>query len=110
MYRALGILVIIVALGLVFGGIGFAETAAQPEKAVIEAQSDSQESIELTGTVLSDNTFVDEDGENYQLAASEKNEELLEHVGQKIKLTATVMESDEGDRNISVINYELIQE
>jgi len=110
MYRALGILVIIVALGLVFGGIGFAETAAQPEKAVIEAQSDSQESIELTGTVLSDNTFEDEDGNNYQLADTEKNEELQDLVGKQIKVKATVMENDEGVEEISVISYDVIWE
>lgn len=104
MLRSAKLLAVAMVLGLVIGGTGFAETAETA------SEMEQQESIELTGTILSDNTFVDEDGENYQMAASEKNEELLEYVGQRIKVTATVMESDEGDRNISVVSYELIQE
>lgn len=113
------ILAIVMAFGLITFGVGFAEMAAEPEQADIAAHSqeadvDAQaampESIELTGTILSDNTFVDENGDNYQLADSERNEELLEYVGQRIKVTATVMESDEGLKNISVTDYELLQE
>lgn len=113
------ILAIVTALGLITFGVGFAEMAAQPESADIAAHSEEADiaaqaalpdSIELTGTVLSDNTFVDENGDNYQLADSERNEELLEFVGQRIKVKATVMESEEGLRNISVTDYEILQE
>ena len=110
MHRSVKMLAMIVALGFVICGIGFAETAAQPEKAKIATQQEAQESIELTGTVLEDNTFVDEDGENYQLADTEKNEELQDLVGKKIKVKATVMENDEGEREISVTSYDVIQE
>lgn len=113
------ILAIVMALGLVTFGIGFAEMAAEPQSADIAAHSEEADiaaqaalpdSIELTGTVLSDNTFVDDNGDNYQLADSDKNEELLEYVGQRIKVTATVMDSEEGLKNISVTDYELLQE
>jgi len=122
------ILAIVMVFGLVSFGVGFAEMAEQPEAADIAAQPELSEmathseeadiaaqealpeSIELTGTVLSDNTFVDENGDNYQLADSERNEELLEYVGQRIKVTATVMESEEGLKNISVSDYEILQE
>lgn len=113
------ILAIVMALGFIIYGIGFAEMAAEQERtdiaahsqeADINAQAAMPESVELTGTILSDNTFVDENGDNYQLADSERNEELLELVGQRIKVTATVKESEEGMKNISVTDYELLQE
>ena len=135
--KSFKILAIVMALGLITFGIGFAEMAAEPGSADIAAHSEKADmaapsekadmaahseeadiagqaalpdSIELTGTVLSDNTFVDDNGDNYQLAKSKKNEELLEHVGQRIKVTATVTESEKGMKNISVTDYKLLQE
>lgn len=113
------ILAMVMVLGLITYGIGFAGMEAQQEQAEAAAQSQAAdiaqpaapaESIELTGMVLSDNTFVDENGDNYQLADSGTSEELLDLVGQRIKVTATVLESDEGLRNLSVTDYEIIKE
>lgn len=101
------ILLMAMALGLVICGIGFAGDELAPAGAPEIIQPDS---IELTGTVLSDNTFVDENGENYQLLDSDASEDLQAYVGQKIKVTATVMESDEGLKNISISSYELVED
>lgn len=110
MCKSVRMLAIIVALGLLIGGIGCKEGAAQTEDAGFAAQPEFQESIELTGMVLSDNTFEDEEGDSYQLADTEKNELLQDLVGRKIKVEATVMENDEGIQEISVISYDLIWE
>lgn len=113
------IISIVLAFGLISYGIGLAGAEAPQEGAEIAAQADQTdileqaalpESIELTGMVLSDNTFVDENGDNYQLSDSETNEELLDYVGHRIKVKATVMESDEGLRNISVTDYEILKD
>ena len=124
------IILMAVVLGLVTCGIGFAADSAAPDRAQTPAalekapgpgpaaQERAQgpadilqpDSIQLTGTVLSDNTFVDENGENYQLLESETSDDLMSYVGQKIKVTATVMESDEGLKNISISSYELLDQ
>jgi hypothetical protein len=113
------IMLMAMVLGVAICGIGFAADfaapeGAQPPAALERAQGPADilqpDSIELTGTVLSDNTFVDENGENYQLLESETSEDLMSYVGQKIKVTATVMESDEGLKNISISSYELLEQ
>jgi hypothetical protein len=102
------------ALGLIFGGTGFAgdpEFLDQPSFVDEPAAAmEGHESVELTGTILSDNTFVDEDGEQYLLSESEKNEELQAIVGEKIKVTASVMEDEAGAKSILISNYELVTE
>jgi hypothetical protein len=117
--KSLKIFSVVLAFGLIFSGIGLAgveepqgsaEIAAQADPSDIMEQAALPESIELTGMVLSDNTFVDENGDNYQLSNSETNEELLDYVGHRIKVKATVMESDEGLRNISVTDYEILKD
>ncbi len=127
MKRVWEILVLAMIFGLVASGIGFAETATQPDKTAQaqeatqpqaqpqeatqpQAQLKTGDSIELTGTVLSDNTFVDENGESYQLSNSEKSKDLQEYVGKKVKVKATVMDSEAGEKNISITSYELIPE
>lgn len=106
-------------LWLITSGVGFAGMEMQQEPADIAVQAEGAdiaehaalpESIELTGMVLSDNTFVDENGDNYQMADSVTNEELSDYVGQRIKVTATVLESDDGLRNISVTEYEILKD
>lgn len=109
MSKALAGLAIFLVLGLIIGGTGFAEdpdSMASPEAARVEGQ----DSVELTGTILSDNTFIDENGEQYQLADSDKNEELQSIVGEKIKVTASVMENEEGVKSLAISNYELVAE
>jgi len=109
MRKSLTGLAILLVLGLIVGGTGFAadpDSMASPEKARVEGQ----DKIELTGTILSDNTFIDENGEQYQLAESDKSEELKSVVGEKIKVTASVMENDEGAKSLAISKYELVPE
>jgi hypothetical protein len=116
--KSLKIFAIVLAFGLITFGVAFAGADAPEEAAEMAAQAEpveiveqaASDSIELTGMVLSDNTFVDENGDNYQLVDSETNEELLDYVGHRIKVKATVMESDEGLRNISVTDYEILKD
>lgn len=113
MKRSGKIVLMAMVVGLLICGVGFAENAPLPERAQqMERAADifQPDSIELTGTILSDNTFVDESGENYQLMDSEASKDLQAHVGQKLKVTATVSESDEGVKNLSISSYELIEE
>ena len=120
------IILMAVVLGLVTCGLGFAADSAAPDMGQAPAALDraqgpaapdraqdpkdilQPDSIQLTGTVLSDNTFVDENGENYQLLESDTSDDLMAHVGQKIKVTATVMESKDGQKNISISSYKLL--
>lgn len=110
MGRLLRILAIILVVGLVVGGTGCKESAAQPDGDGIVTQPEEQKSIELIGTVYSDSMFVDEDGETYILADTDKNAELSDLGGETIKVKATVMENDEGEREISIISYEVVQD
>lgn len=81
------------------------KTAAKIE----DAASTDVETIELTGSVLQDNTFVDENGQSYELAASEANKVCKSLVGEKIKVQATVMEQKEGLKSMIVSSYEIIK-
>lgn len=98
----------LMVLGLIMGGTGFAEDPAYldaPEPAAMESHNE----VELTGTILSDNTFVDENGEQYLLSESERSDEFRAIVGEKIKVTASVMEDEAGAKSIAISDYELVE-
>ena len=97
-------------IGLMIGQIGYEESAAQWEEDGIVSQPEEQKSIELIGTVYNDSMFVDEDGETYLLTDTDKTAELSDLGGETIKVKATVMENDEGEREISIISYEVVQD
>ena len=110
MNRLFRILAIILVFGFVIGGIGCTDSAAQSEEDGIITQPEEQKSIELIGTVYNDSMFVDEDGETYILADTDKNAELKNLGEETIKVKATIMENDDGGREISIISYEVIQD
>ncbi len=109
------VLAVMMVFGLVIATIGVAgEMTDIPENIPAKAEDaaallNAGKNVELTGTILNDNTFVDESGQNYELAASDANSMLQELVGEKIKVQATVMEESEGIRSIVVSSYELIK-
>jgi uncharacterized protein YbcI len=84
--------------------------AQQPAQQVVQQQMDqAAQQVELTGTLTSANQFIADSGENYQLIPSAKSTELREHLGEKVKLKATVMEDNEGFKSIDVSDYEVLK-
>lgn len=67
------------------------------------------EHIEMTGSVLNDHTFMDENGQNYHLGATQANMPLLDMVGERIKVKATVLETKGAVKSIAVSSYEIIK-
>lgn len=63
----------------------------------------------ITGTVNDDYQIVTDDGTAYTVEASETGDEVVELVGQKVKVTGTVEES-EGENMITVTSYVVIEE
>lgn len=106
----------VLSLVLVFGmaAVGVAgELTKMAEKSPLKAEAvsitDAANSVEMTGTILKDNTFVDESGQSYQLGDSETNKLLQSMIGEKIKINATVMEKSEDLKSIFVTSYEVIK-
>jgi hypothetical protein len=81
-----------------------AQAPAQPQ----QMEQDNPQ-VELTGTLTSANQFIDDSGKNYQLIPSEKGAQLQEHLGEKVRVKATVMEDNEGFKSIDVSDYEIIE-
>ncbi|MBU1163603.1 MAG: hypothetical protein KKA75_05570 [Proteobacteria bacterium] len=66
------------------------------------------EEITIKGTVNDKYQIVSEDGQIYEVAESEKGDEVvLQNIGKIVKISGTIEESDEGDKIITVISYEV---
>jgi hypothetical protein len=63
----------------------------------------------ITGTINDDYQVVTDDNQVYDVADNEKGDEMLELIGKKVKVTGMVEES-EGDKIITVMNYEVMEE
>lgn len=63
----------------------------------------------ITGTINNANQIVDKDGQIFDVADTQQGKELVTHVGLKVQVKGTVMES-EGKKQISVSAYEIIKE
>jgi hypothetical protein len=63
----------------------------------------------ITGTINDTNQLVDKDGQAFGVADNEQGNELLTHVGEKVEVKGTVMES-EGKKLIDVSSYKVIKE
>jgi len=62
----------------------------------------------ITGTINNANQIVDNDGQIFEVADTQQGKELVTHVGLKVQVKGTVMES-EGKKQISVSAYEIIK-
>ena len=62
----------------------------------------------ITGTINNANQIVDKDGQIFDVADTEEGKELLTHVGMKVQVKGTVLES-EGKKQISVSAYEIMK-
>ena len=69
----------------------------------------AEEQVTILGTVNALYQIVTEDQQVYDVAASEKGDEVAEMVGQKVKVTGTVEEQDD-IKVIMVSAYEVIEE
>jgi hypothetical protein len=67
----------------------------------------SLETVTIAGTVNEDYQIVADNGQIYQVADTEKGDEVIDLVGKKVKVTGTVEESD-GEKVITITSYEVI--
>ncbi len=68
-----------------------------------------EQDLMITGTINNANQIVDKDGQIFDVADTQQGQELVTHVGLKVQVKGTVMES-EGKKQISVSAYEIIKE
>ena len=78
--------------------------ALSAEKA---AEKQAQEMM-ITGTINNANQIVDKDGQLFDVADTKEGKELVSHVGMKVQVKGTVLES-EGKKQISVTAYEIMK-
>ena len=66
------------------------------------------EEITIRGRVNDKYQIVSEDGQIYEVQENEKGDEVvLQNIGKIVKISGTIEESDEGDKIITVISYEV---
>lgn len=66
------------------------------------------EEITIKGEVNDNYQIVTENGQIYEVADTEKgNDVVLQHIGKIVKISGTINESDEGEKIITVISYEV---
>jgi preprotein translocase subunit SecF len=66
------------------------------------------EGITIKGEVNDNYQIVTEDGQIYEVADTDKgNEVVLQHIGKIVKIIGTVEESDEKGKIITIISYEV---
>jgi len=68
-----------------------------------------EQELMISGTINNANQIVDKDGQIFDVADTQQGKELVTHVGLKVQVKGTVMES-EGKKQISVSAYEIIKE
>ena len=69
----------------------------------------SEENVTIVGTVNNEYQIVTEDETVYEVAETEKGDEVVELVGKKVKVMGIVEES-EGTKIITVTSYEVLGE
>jgi hypothetical protein len=69
----------------------------------------SADSVTILGIVNASYQIVTDNDQVYEIAESEKGDELIELVDKKVKVTGTV-EDDDGTKVITVTSYEVIEE
>jgi hypothetical protein len=73
-----------------------------------KAPAMQDQELMITGTINNANQLVDKDGQIFSVADTEQGKELVTHVGMKVQVKGTVLES-EGKKQISVSAYEIIK-
>jgi hypothetical protein len=64
--------------------------------------------VSITGTINADSQLVDDSGNSYDIADTDKGYEVMEMTGKKVSVKGTVME-EEGTKTISITSFEVVQ-
>lgn len=99
MKRTICLVVCALFMVVMMSGVAFSA-----EKSV--AKQDQE--MMITGTINNANQIVDKDGQIFDVADTLEGKELLTHVGMKVQVKGTVLES-EGKKQISVSAYEIMK-
>ncbi len=70
----------------------------------------SADEVTIVGTVNDYYQIETDDGEAYEVGDSEQGDELVGHVGARVKVTGTVEEDEDGAKVITVTSFVVIQE
>jgi hypothetical protein len=70
----------------------------------------SADEVTIVGTVNDYYQIETDDGEAYEIGDSEQGDELVGHVGARVKVTGTVEEDEDGTKVITVTSFVVIQE
>ncbi len=73
-----------------------------------QAAAPGQE-IMISGTINYSKQLVDNEGQIFSIAGTQKGNNLAAHAGEKVEVKGTVLES-EGEKLIEVSSYEIIKE
>jgi len=65
--------------------------------------------ITVTGKINDMYQIVTDKGDVYELADTDLASEMLENVGQTVKVAGTLVEEDEGVKTIRVSDYEIVE-
>ena len=106
MKRTICLVVCALFMVAMMSGVAFSaeKGAAMAEKGA--AMLDQE--MMITGTINNANLIVDKDGQIFDVADTLEGKELLTHVGMKVQVKGTVLES-EGKKQISVSAYEIMK-
>ena len=83
--------------------IGVASAPAMAAEA-----SDSDMVVTVVGIVTDDYELIADDDQVYEIGYGEKNDELAEETGRRVKVKGRVGVGDDGERTIDVISYTVI--
>ena len=77
--------------------------------AMVSAIAVAAEDVTITGTVNESYQIVDDSGTVYDVAESEKGNEVVELSGKKVEVMGTVVD-DDGTKVITIVSYKVIEE
>ena len=97
MKRAICLVVCALFMVVMMSGVALAAEKKAAEQEVI-----------IAGTINDANQLVDKEGQIFDVADDEQGKELLTHVGEKVRVKGTVLES-EGKKLITISAYEIIK-
>jgi len=72
--------------------------------------SSSADEVTIFGTVNDYYQIETDDGEVYEIGDNEQGDELIEHMGERVEVTGTVEEDEDGVKVIMVMSFVVIEE
>jgi hypothetical protein len=102
------ICLVVCALFVVVTMSGVAFSADKAAAVAEKGAAMQDQEMMITGTINNANQIVDKDGQIFDVADTLEGKELLTHVGMKVQVKGTVLES-EGKKQISVSAYKIMK-